>query len=293
MLMKNIIEGINQSSYYEKTNLLLYSPPSKVSSNPKMFLRTCKPKEKPSLHNSFNELDIADSTIENKNFPLRKPVTHIKLSTHKKSPKHQHMATQFNYALPPSLLNHTHHNSSVDHMKPFHFHRAKHSPVILNDDIRITIKYKPLKIIHKDLVDIGVGNDEDRFTLPIIPLTATHKKQSRNVLLNKISTVSKLTPIEAKGEYMKVINNASPVELEAQATPQTKVKTHIQNTLKEDQTHKKAIPVPILNSISPINLVAKTRNNKGADSINRRALTLRQKSFDNVELSPWSHEENV
>jgi hypothetical protein len=296
MLMKNIIAGINQSSYYEKQNLLFYSPTPKVNVNPKMFLRTCKPIQKPSVHNSFNELELADTSIENKNFPVRKPVTYTKLNYHKKAAKHHHVITQFNYALPPSLL-HEHHNNSVDNMKPtksLNFHKAKHSPVVVNDDIRITIKYKPLKIIQKDLVDIGVGNEDDKFTLPIIPLTATHKKESRNYMFHKNATLKRVSPAEenAKQEMHKIQENTTSANTDAQTTPLPKAKMHLRKEIKE-QNHSKTIPIPILNSISPINVNAKTRNTVLADPKNRRALTLRQKSFDNVELSPWSQDENV
>ena len=295
MLMKNIIEGINQSSYYEK-NLLLYSPTPKVNANPKMFLRTCKPMQKPSMHNSFDELEIVNTSIENKNFPIRKPVAYTKLNYRKKAAKHHHEATQFNYVLPPSLL-HEHHNSSIDHMKPtksFHFHKSKNSPIIVNDDIRITIKYKPLKIIQKDLVDIGLGNEEDKFTLPIIPLTATHKKDSRNYTFHKNAILNKVSPSEEneKPSMQKIQEYTTSANTEVQATPRPKAKTYLPKSIKA-QTHTKVIPIPILNSVSPINLNAKTRNTVLADSKNRRALTLRQKSFDNVELSPWSQDENV
>jgi hypothetical protein len=279
--MQNIIDGIEHSSYNELMRLCQCSATPKISNGPKCFIRLYKKWSKRPLHNSFNELDIGiKPSFQNKNFPVRKLMAHIKQDPQQNS-KHQHIANKFNYAIPISHLNQEKRlkNASVDFLKCLNSNcspKFKHHP-ITRDDIKITIRYRPYRTIQKETKNSDTS--KDKFILPNLPHSISHHTECRFNLLH-----SKIT--QKKNNQISVI--AAKI---AQGTPKPMHKINFQTTLAK-QSFRKVSPISIIRTVPPL-IFTHTRNTVFLDKKKIRALTLRQRSFDSVELSPWDDDENI
>jgi hypothetical protein len=277
--MQNIIEDIDHSSYNELMRLCQLSATPTFSNGPKCYIHMYKQWNKRSLHNSFNELDIGTKPVaQSKNFPVRKLIASIKQAPQQYS-KHQHIANKFNYAIPISLLHQEKRlkNASVDFLKCLNSNRSpklKHHP-IARDDIKITIRYRPYRTIQKGIKDSEIS--KDKFNLPNLPHSISHHTEC-NFLHSKIT--------QKKNNQISVI--AAKV---AQGTPKPMHKINFQTTLAK-QSFRKISPISIIRAVPPL-LFTHTRNTVLLDKKKIRALTLRQRSFDSVELSPWNDDENM
>ena len=273
--MQNIIDGIDHSPYNELIRICEFSATPKATA-PKCYLHFHKRWNKPQLHNSFNELDIGvKPSFQNKNFPVRKLIANLKQITQQNF-RHP-IESKFNYALPISILNQEKRlkNASVDFLKSNNSSstsKVNHYP-IPRSGVEISIRYRPYRTIQKDKDNEAA---KDKLNLPSLPHSISHHNE--RYLYTKIA--------QNKPNQISIV--AAKV---AQFTPKPANKIKFQTTLHK-QNYRKISPVPNIESVPPI-ILAHTRNTALLDKKKIRALTLRQRSFDSVELSPWKDDDVI